>query len=46
MGEKNVFDDVGIVGVMTQRRLTRKDIMRDAVVCALTRFTAPHLYVA
>jgi inosine/xanthosine triphosphatase len=45
MGEENVFDGVGVVGVMTQRRLTRKDIMRDAVVCALTRFTAPHLYV-
>jgi len=46
MGEENVFDGVGVVGVMTQRRLTRKDIMRDAVVCALTRFTVPHLYVA
>jgi len=46
MGEENVFNGVGVIGVMTQRRLTRKDIMREAVACALTRFTAPELYKA
>lgn len=44
MGEENVFDGVGVIGVMTQRRLTRSDALRDAVACALTRFVAPWLY--
>lgn len=43
-GEENVFDGVGIIGVMTQRRLTRTDVLRDAVACTLTRFVAPWLY--
>jgi inosine/xanthosine triphosphatase len=43
-GEDNVFDGIGIIGVMTQRRLTRTDVLRDAVACALTRFVAPWLY--
>ena len=43
-GEENVFDGVGVIGVMTQRRLTRTDVLRDAVACALTRFVAPWLY--
>lgn len=44
MGEENVFDGVGVIGVMTQRRLTRTDVLRDAVACALTRVVAPWLY--
>ena len=43
-GEENVFDGIGVIGVMTQRRLTRTDVLRDAVTCALTRVVAPWLY--
>ena len=44
MGEKNDFDGVGVIGVLTQRKLTRADVLRDAVACALTQFIAPSLY--
>ena len=43
-GRKNVFENEGAFGVLTNGRLTRTAIMRDAVVCALPRFVNPKYY--
>ncbi|HEX9913390.1 MAG TPA: inosine/xanthosine triphosphatase [Candidatus Bathyarchaeia archaeon] len=44
VGGENVFNGIGVIGVLTRRSLTRKDVIRDATVCALTSFVTPWLY--
>jgi inosine/xanthosine triphosphatase len=44
MGRTNVFQNEGVMGVLTQNRLTRTQILRDAVICALPRFLLPDFY--
>jgi non-canonical (house-cleaning) NTP pyrophosphatase len=44
MGGENVFNGVVVIGVLTHGSLTRKDLLRDATVCALTSFVTPWLY--
>ncbi len=44
MGRTNVFQNEGVMGVLTQNRLTRTQILRDAVICALPRFLLPEFY--
>lgn len=44
LGRREVLSQEGIIGVLTERRLSRASILRDAVVCALTRFMAPEQY--
>jgi inosine/xanthosine triphosphatase len=43
-GRKNIFQNEGAFGVLTNGRLTRTAIMRDAVICALPRFLNPQFY--
>jgi inosine/xanthosine triphosphatase len=44
MGRTNVFQNEGVMGVLTQNRLTRTQILRDAVICALPRFLLAEFY--
>ncbi|MFW9830864.1 MAG: DUF84 family protein [Candidatus Thorarchaeota archaeon] len=44
LGRTNVFQQEGVMGVLTQNRLTRTQILRDAVICALPRFLVPEFY--
>ena len=44
MGGENVFNGIGVIGVLTRGSLTRKDVLRDATVCVLTSFVSPWLY--
>ncbi|MFX1476424.1 MAG: inosine/xanthosine triphosphatase [Promethearchaeota archaeon] len=44
LGGHNLFQTTGSIGVLTQGQLTRTDILRDAVVCALVRFVSPQYY--
>lgn len=44
LGGENLFQGVGVIGVLTQGKLTRTTILRDAVICALTRFLSPQFY--
>ncbi|MFX1317737.1 MAG: DUF84 family protein [Promethearchaeota archaeon] len=44
MGRRNLFQNEGVIGVLTQERLTRTQVLRDAVICALPRFLAPEYY--
>ncbi len=44
LAKKDVLDKEGVVGVLTQGRLDRSSILRDAIVCALTRFVSPKYY--
>lgn len=44
MGRKNLFQNEGVIGVLTQYRLTRTQVLRDAVICALPRFLVPDFY--
>jgi inosine/xanthosine triphosphatase len=44
MGKTNLFQNEGVMGVLTQNRLTRTQILRDAVICALPRFLIPDFY--
>ena len=46
LGRREVLSQEGIVGVLTERRLSRASILRDAVICALTRFTLPEQYTS
>jgi inosine/xanthosine triphosphatase len=45
-GRKNLFENEGAFGALTNGRLTRTAIIRDAVVCALPRFINPKYYEA
>jgi inosine/xanthosine triphosphatase len=40
----NLFQQEGVVGVLTQNRLNRTQILRDAVICALPRFLQPQYF--
>jgi inosine/xanthosine triphosphatase len=44
MGRHDVLETEGVIGILTQGRLTRATINRDAVRCALTRFVSPRYY--
>jgi inosine/xanthosine triphosphatase len=41
VGRKNLFQNEGLVGVFTENRLTRTQILRDAVIAAFPRFCTP-----
>jgi len=43
-GRKNIFENEGAFGALTNGCLTRTAIMRDAVICALARFVNPQYY--
>jgi inosine/xanthosine triphosphatase len=42
---KQLFQNEGLVGVLTKNRLTRTQILRDAVIAAFPRFVAPQHFV-
>jgi inosine/xanthosine triphosphatase len=44
MGRNNLFQNEGVMGVLTQNRLTRTQVLCDTVVCALPRFLLPEFY--
>ncbi len=44
MGRTNVFQNEGVIGVLTQNRLPRTQVLRDVVICALPRFLVPDFY--
>lgn len=44
LGRNDLFQNEGVMGVLTQKRLTRTQILRDAVICALPRFLLPKYY--
>jgi inosine/xanthosine triphosphatase len=41
LGRKDLFQNEGLVGVLTENRLTRTKILKDAVIAALPRFRTP-----
>jgi inosine/xanthosine triphosphatase len=43
-GGRDVLDKEGVVGVLTRGKLARSAVLRDAVICALTRFVSPEYY--
>ena len=45
LGRSNIFHQEGVVGVLTQNQLTRTQILRDAVICALPRFLLPQYFI-
>ena len=45
LGRSNIFHQEGVVGVLTQNQLTRTQILRDAVICALPRFLFPQYFI-
>ncbi|MFX1300071.1 MAG: inosine/xanthosine triphosphatase [Promethearchaeota archaeon] len=45
LGRSNIFQQEGVVGVLTQNQLTRTQILRDAVICALPRFLLPQYFI-
>ncbi|MFX1565330.1 MAG: inosine/xanthosine triphosphatase [Promethearchaeota archaeon] len=44
LGRNDLFKNEGVMGVLTQKRLTRTQILRDAVICALPRLLLPEYY--
>ncbi|MFX1491380.1 MAG: DUF84 family protein [Promethearchaeota archaeon] len=42
----NLFQREGVVGVLTQNRLNRTQILRDAVICALPKFLQPKYFLS
>lgn len=44
LGRKDLFLNEGVIGALTQNRLTRTQMLRDAVICALPRFLLPQFY--
>ena len=44
LGRNDLFQNEGVMGVLTQKRLTRTQILRDAVICALPRFLLSNYY--
>lgn len=45
IGRKNLFQNEGLVGVLTENRLTRTQILRDAVIAAFPRFHTPQHFI-
>lgn len=45
LGRSDIFHQEGVVGVLTQNHLTRTQILRDAVICALPRFLLPQYFI-
>lgn len=45
LGRSNIFHQEGVIGVLTQNQLTRTQILRDAVICALPRFLLPQYFI-
>lgn len=43
-GKQEVLSKEGPLGVLTNSKLTRTGISKDAVICALTRFVNPRFY--
>jgi inosine/xanthosine triphosphatase len=43
-GGRDVLDKEGVVGVLTRGKLVRTAVLRDAVICALTRFVSSEYY--
>ena len=43
-GKTEILSKEGIIGVLTNGKLTRTKISRDAIMCALTRFINPKYY--
>jgi len=41
VGRIDLFQNEGLVGVLTENRLTRTQILRDAIIAALPRFQTP-----
>lgn len=44
LGRTNLFQREGVMGVLTQNRLTRTQVLRDAVIFALPKFLVPNYY--
>ena len=42
----NLFQREGVVGVLTQNRLNRTQILRNAVICALPQFLQPQYFLS
>ncbi len=43
-GRRDVLDKEGVVGVLTRGKMVRSEVLRDAVICALTRFVSTEYY--
>lgn len=44
IGDKDIHQKEGTIGVLTHNRITRQSMFRDVVICALARFLNPELY--
>jgi inosine/xanthosine triphosphatase len=44
LGRTNLFQNEGVIGVLTQNKLSRTQVLQDAVICALPRFLLPDYY--
>lgn len=44
VGVKDVFTKQGVIGVLTRGEIDRRELLADAVVCALTPFLNPEYY--
>ncbi len=44
LGKTNLLQKEGVIGILSQRRLTRTKILRDSIICALPPFLAPKYF--
>lgn len=44
LGKSDLFQKEGVIGILTKKQLTRTTVLRDTVICALTRFLSPEHY--
>lgn len=44
LGKSDLFQQEGVIGILTKKQLTRTMVYRDTVICALTRFLSPEQY--
>ena len=44
LGIEGIFKTEGVIGALSKGVLNRRSLLRDAVVCALTRVVSPRFY--
>ncbi|MBN2335290.1 inosine/xanthosine triphosphatase [Candidatus Bathyarchaeota archaeon] len=44
LGEEGIFRTEGVIGALSGGVLNRRSLLRDAVICALTRVVSPRFY--
>jgi inosine/xanthosine triphosphatase len=44
LGKTNLLQQEGVIGILSQKRLTRTKILRDSIICALPPFLVPEYF--